>query len=134
MAATTDGYAAWAATNEETPAEHPQSLLRAAALLIAEYLTRCRPTTSEDTDTIDEAIYAQAHYWHTSQITPMAEDVQAAGKVIASSSLLTASMSYADTGTARVTQREAAANRLCLEARLILGLHGLQPVQPIVVG
>ena len=43
-------------------------------------------------------------------------------------------MSYADADTTRVKARERAAETLCLEARLILGLAGLNPQPPLVVG
>lgn len=108
---------------------------RLAKLLVRKWLQDCpAPTTPAHTQAIEDAEAAQVRYWADNNITPGAENVQTTGKVVASSSLLGASMSYADADTTRVKARERAAETLCLEARLILGLAGLNPQPPLVVG
>jgi len=117
------------ATNDD------ETLARLSPLLVRKWLQDCPPaTTPAHKQAIQEAEVAQARYWAANDITPGAENVQTTGKVIASSSLLGASMTYADTTDTRVKARERAAETLCLEARLILGLAGLNPQPPLVVG
>lgn len=117
------------ATNDD------ETLARLSHLLVRKWLQDCPPaTTPTHKQAIQEAEVAQARYWAANDITPGAENVQTTGKVIASSSLLGASMTYADTTDTRVKARERAAETLCLEARLILGLAGLNPQPPLVVG
>lgn len=112
-----------------------EALERLSHLLVRRWLQDCPPaTTPAHEQAIREAEVAQVRYWAANDITPGAENVQTTGKVVASSSLLGASMTYADTAEARVKARERAAETLCLEARLILGLAGLNPQPPLVVG
>ena len=116
-------------------ANDDEALERLSHLLVRKWLQDCPPaTTPAHKQAIKDAEFAQAHYWAANDITPGAENVQTTGKVIASSSLLGASMTYADTADTRVKARERAAETLCLEARLILGLAGLNPQPPLVVG
>lgn len=116
-------------------ANDDEALARLSHLLVRKWLQDCPPaTTPEHKQAIKAAEFAQARYWAVNDITPGAENVQTTGKVVASSSLLGASMTYADTADTRVKARERAAETLCLEARLILGLAGLTPQPPLVVG
>lgn len=114
---------------------HDETLERLSHLLVRKWLQDCPPaTTPAHEQAIREAEVAQARYWAANDITPGAENVQTTGKVIASSSLLDASITFADTAEARVKARERAAETLCLEARLTLILAGLNPQPPLVVG
>ena len=116
-------------------ANDDEALARLSHLLVRKWLQDCPPaTTPAHKQAIKDAEFAQARYWAANDITPGAENVQTTGKVNPSRSRLGPSMTYADTTDTRVKARERAAETLCLEARLILGLAGLNPQPPLVVG
>lgn len=129
-----NGFKQWADSNGYEITDNTTHLLRYAHLLINDYLTQCTLPHHDTTTAQKEALYEQAYFWHTSSIAPMSEHVQTHGKVVTSSTLLGASLTYADTGTQRVANRENAATQLCPAARLILRLAGIRPTQPNVIG
>lgn len=104
-----------------------QRYIRQASLLVDQHLRHCHPYEPQDDiqqAAVTDATIIQAIYWIQNQITPMGESVQTSGKVVASAGLLSGSMSFAgvdDTMKARAN----AAERLCFEARLTLGLAGM---------
>lgn len=129
---TMDEYRQWANTTGADP-NIPAGHLRAAGLLVSHYLNACAPTGRDGQEAIREATFAQAAYWQRSSIQPLSEAINADTKIVSSSSLLGASMSYA--GAEGVRQaRNLASERLCLESRLILAQAGFHPSQPRVVG
>ena len=73
----------------------------------------------------------QACYWIENNIHPMAEGLQS-GKTVASASILSGSMTFADSDTA-AKNRAQAGDTLCLEARLTLGLAGINPTTSVRV-
>lgn len=101
--------------------------LRSASMLVDQYLQDCQtPTDSADTtQAITDATLIQACYWIENTIHPMAEGLQS-GKTVTSASLLSGSMTFAD-GDLAAKNRAQAADTLCLEARLTLGLAGISP-------
>lgn len=108
--------------------------LRSASMLVDQYLQDCPRTNPDDTDAaqaITDATLIQSCYWIENTITPMAESLKS-GKTVASASLLSGSMSFADADTA-AKNRAKAGDSLCLEARLTLGLAGIHPTTSVHV-
>lgn len=101
--------------------------LRSASMLVDQYLQDCQtPADSADTaQAITDATLIQACYWIENNIHPMAEGLQS-GKTVASASLLSGSMTFAD-GDLAAKNRAQAGDTLCFEARLTLGLAGISP-------
>ena len=135
--ATVDQLTQWA-NAEGLPLTIPgdaQRYLRLASLLVDDYLTKCGRTSTQDeaVQATTDATLIQACYWIENKIHPMAEDLQS-GKTVASASLLSGSMTFADSDTA-AKNRAQAGDTLCLEARLSLGLAGIHPTTSVrVVG
>lgn len=129
-----DRYQQWARDTNTTPA--PPHFLRYAHMLVTDYTTTCHtPTTPDELRAVEEATFEQASHWHANRITPLNEHTQEPGQVIASTSLMGASITYADTTRERLTQREHASHTLCHAARFILHHAGLHPTtHPEVIG
>lgn len=114
-----------------TTPEDITSLLHKATLLVANHIRSCHtPPGSEQA--ITDATCTQAAFWHDHGITPLAGGTQG-GTTIASASLLTASVTYADSEHA-TSMRARAEHTLCDEALLVLTLAGITPRHPGVIG
>lgn len=125
--------------NEGLPINTPTDAaryLRSASMLVDQYLQDCHPVpadSAEAAQAITDATLIQACYWIENKIHPMAEDLQS-GKTVASASLLSGSMTFADSDIA-AKNRAHAGSALCLEARVTLGLAGIHPTTSVrVVG
>lgn len=108
--------------------------LRSASMLVDQYLQDCSPIPADSADTaqaITDATLIQACYWIENNIHPMAEGLQS-GKTVASASLLSGSMTFAD-GDMAAKNRAQAGDTLCFEARLTLGLAGINPTTSVRV-
>lgn len=108
--------------------------LRSASMLVDQYLQDCPPVpadSAEATQAVTDATLIQVCYWIENKIHPMAEGLQS-GKTVASASLLSGSMSFAD-GDQAAKNRAQAGDELCLEARLTLGLAGIHPTTSVRV-
>lgn len=110
--------------------------LRSASMLVDHYLQDCPPVPADNAEAaqaITDATLIQACYWIENKIHPMAENLQS-GQTVASASLLSGSMTFAD-GDMAAKNRAQAGDTFCLEARLTLGLAGIQPSTSVrVVG
>ncbi|QPK81119.1 hypothetical protein G7Y41_08780 [Schaalia sp. ZJ405] len=133
---TPDDYTQWRENNgfSTAPPSVPAENLRSAVLLVAQYLSKSTPIKGDSRKVIIDAVCTQARFWVDTGITPFTEGVQAGGKVVASASLNGGSISYADTLQAKVSNREKAAETLCLEARILLRLAGANLKHPQVIG
>ena len=130
---TLEDWQAWAKNNGEptTTPENIRKLLRSADRLLALTFPHALMRADENTRaSFVEA--AQAMFWHDNQITPFNPGVAASGTV-ASSSLLSGSVSFAGAETT-VNARNAYATRLCPEAVAVLKLAGIYPAPVGVIG
>ncbi len=143
--ATQEQLTQWAADNDhdlQIPSNTAR-YLTAASMLVDEYAAQCRtpqvddyldPWVAElDEEPLTEATIVQAAYWLRNQVAPLEEDVQAGSKVVASASLLSGSMTFADAQAAS-SARAQASRQLCYEARLTLNMAGIRPAQPFAIG
>lgn len=108
-----------------------QRALKMACRMIAHHLGTTTPPT--DWTTVSEAAYAQASHWLTNNITPGNPAPATGSNVVASSSLLSGSVTFA--GAEQQAENKALdATRLCFEARMLLAMAGARPTQPRVIG
>lgn len=136
--ATVEQLAQWIIT-EGLPISAPTDAaryLRSASMIVDQYLQDCPPIPADNAEAqqaTTDATLIQACYWIENNIHPLTEDLQS-GQTVASASLLSGSMTFADSDMA-AKNRAHAGYALCLEARVTLGLAGIHPTTSVrVVG
>lgn len=132
---TLEDWQAWAKNNGEptTTPENMSKLLRSADRLLALTFPHTLMRADEGVRaSFIEAACVQAMFWHDNKITPFNPGV-AASATVASSSLLSGSVSFAGAETT-VAARNMYATCVCPEAVAVLKLAGVYPAPVGVIG